>query len=103
MPAAWLHIQGVKPPATHDISRLLLSLRAFSIFAVQCRYDDEPEHLSLDRTVWCNQAGTHTLSMRRTSRRSPQRARPRKGCASRPTAGDETPRALASVSAAAGP
>ncbi len=34
----------------------LLPLRAFSTFAVQCRYDDEPEHLSLDRTVWCNRA-----------------------------------------------
>ena len=47
---AWLHITGVKPPATHDLARLLLllekagvditallSLRAFSTFAVQCR------------------------------------------------------------------
>ena len=31
----------------------LLSLRAFSTFAVQCRYDDEPEELSLDRAAWC--------------------------------------------------
>ena len=34
----------------------LLSLRAFSTFAVQCRYDDEPEELSLDRAAWCNRA-----------------------------------------------
>jgi len=46
-----LHTTGVKPPATHDLARLLLlleksgvnitdllSLRAFSTFAVQCRY-----------------------------------------------------------------
>ena len=59
----------MKPPVTHDISRLLLlleqsgldttdllTLRAFSTFAVQCRYDDEPEELSLDRIVWCNRA-----------------------------------------------
>jgi HEPN domain-containing protein len=66
---AWLHTTGVKPPATHDLARLLLlleqsgvditdllSLRAFSTFAVQCRYDDEPEELSLDRAAWCNRA-----------------------------------------------
>jgi hypothetical protein len=60
---------GVKPPATHDLARLLLlleqsgvdttdllPLRAFSTFAVQCRYDDEPEELSLDRIAWCNTA-----------------------------------------------
>ena len=41
---AWLHITA------------LLSLRAFSTFAVQCRYDDEPEELSLDRAAWCNRA-----------------------------------------------
>ena len=34
----------------------LLSLRAFSTFAVQCRYDDEPEELSLNRAAWCNRA-----------------------------------------------
>jgi hypothetical protein len=34
----------------------LLPLRAFSTFAVQCRYDDEPEELSLDRIAWCNTA-----------------------------------------------
>ena len=66
---AWLRSTGVKPPATHDIARLLLllelagidttdllPLRAFTTFAVQCRYDDEPEHLGLDRAAWCNRA-----------------------------------------------
>lgn len=66
---AWIHATGSKPPATHDIARLLLlleqagvdtsellPLRAFTTFAVQFRYDDEPEELSLDRTAWCNRA-----------------------------------------------
>jgi HEPN domain-containing protein len=66
---AWIHATGSKPPATHDIARLLLlleqagvetsellPLRAFTSFAVQYRYDDEPEDFSLDRTGWCNRA-----------------------------------------------
>jgi HEPN domain-containing protein len=66
---AWLHIIGTKPPQTHDLARLLLllqdsgvditellPLRAFTTFAVQCRYEDEPEHLGLDRDAWCNRA-----------------------------------------------
>jgi predicted nucleotidyltransferase len=52
---AWIHATGSKPPATHDIPRLLLllelagvdttellPLRAFTTFAVQYRYQDEP-------------------------------------------------------------
>jgi len=31
-------------------------LRAFSTFAVQCRYDDDPDELGLDRAAWCNRA-----------------------------------------------
>jgi HEPN domain-containing protein len=63
-----LHL-GVKPPHSHDIARLLLlleqadvevnqlqPLRAFTTFAVQDRYDDEPEELGLDRTAWCQRA-----------------------------------------------
>ncbi|MCX5926693.1 MAG: HEPN domain-containing protein [Cyanobium sp. LacPavin_0920_WC12_MAG_63_22] len=66
---AWLHHLGSTPPSTHDISRLLLllqeagvevkdllPLQAFTSFAVQYRYDDEPEELSLDRTAWCERA-----------------------------------------------
>lgn len=66
---ALLHIKGVQPPATHDIARLLLllqqagvditdllPLRAFTTFAVQYRYDDEPDELNLDRHDWCNRA-----------------------------------------------
>ena len=66
---AWLHIEGIKPPQTHDLARMLLllqdtgvnitdllPLRAFTTFAVQYRYDDEPEQLGLDRTAWCNRA-----------------------------------------------
>jgi len=34
----------------------LLALRAFTTFAVQCRYDDEPEDLGLDRRAWCARA-----------------------------------------------
>lgn len=64
-----MHQLGVKPPPTHDIARLLVlleqvdvdvsglqPLRAFTTFAVQDRYDDEPEHLGLDRTAWCQRA-----------------------------------------------
>ena len=66
---AWPHILGIKPPATHDLARLLLlleqagvdvsdllPLRAFTTFAVQFRYDDEPEELGLNRFEWCNRA-----------------------------------------------
>lgn len=58
-----------QPPHSHDIARLLvlleqagvdvselLPLRAFTTFAVQGRYDDEPEELGLDRTAWCLRA-----------------------------------------------
>lgn len=66
---AWLQHLGVKPPHSHDIARLLvlleqagvdvrelLALRAFTTFAVQGRYDDEPEELGLDRIAWCQRA-----------------------------------------------
>ncbi len=62
----WLRHLGVPPPHSHDIARLLVlleqagvdvdelfPLRAFTTFAVQGRYDDEPEELGLDRTAWC--------------------------------------------------
>jgi HEPN domain-containing protein len=63
---AWLRQLGVQPSHSHDIARLLvllertgvdvnqlLPLRAITTFAVQGRYDDEPEELDLDRTAWC--------------------------------------------------
>lgn len=66
---AWLYIVNTKPPHTHDLARLLLllqqadvdttdllSMRAFNTFAVQYRYDDEPEDLGLDRCAWCDRA-----------------------------------------------
>jgi len=66
---AWLQHLAVKPPHSHDIARLLvlleqagidvnplLPLRAFTTFAVQGRYDDEPEDLGLDRVAWCQRA-----------------------------------------------
>lgn len=66
---AWLQHLDVKPPHSHDIARLLvlleqagvnvrelLALRAFTTFAVQGRYDDEPEELGLDRIAWCQRA-----------------------------------------------
>lgn len=36
--------------------KALLPLRAFTRFAVQYRYDDEPEELCLDRAAWCDRA-----------------------------------------------
>ena len=60
---AWLISLGSEVPYSHDIARLLLlleqadvdvtdllPLRAFTTYAVQFRYDDEPEDLGLDRT-----------------------------------------------------
>lgn len=66
---AWLIALGQDAPRSHDIARLLLllqasgvdvsdlfSLRAFTAYAVEYRYDDEPEVLGLDRANWCDQA-----------------------------------------------
>lgn len=65
---AWLSTLGLRVPRSHDIARLLLLLeaagmdvgellpwRAFTVYAVQFRYDDEPDVLGLDRERWCNQ------------------------------------------------
>jgi IMP dehydrogenase len=32
------------------------ALGVLNLEGVQCRYDDEPEHLGLDRAAWCNRA-----------------------------------------------
>ena len=68
---AWLHTLGTKPPPTQDLARLLLLLqeleldvnvgdllpfRAFTTFAVQTRYEDEPDELGLDRADWSDRA-----------------------------------------------
>ena len=49
------------PPRQHssDVARHRPTAvaRAFTSFAVQYRYDDEPEELSLDRTAWCESRG----------------------------------------------
>jgi hypothetical protein len=68
---AWLSTLGLPLPRSHDIARLLLLLesagvevselmpwRAFAVYAVQFRYDDEPDVLGLDRGLWCDQAET---------------------------------------------
>lgn len=65
---AWLHSCDLQPPQTHDLALLLLlqeagvdisdlwQLRALTTFAVQFRYDDEPEEFGLDRVAWCQRA-----------------------------------------------
>jgi HEPN domain-containing protein len=62
---AWILSRDLKAPFTHDIADLLQILREqgieissylqfsqFTLFAVQLRYDDEPESLDLDRQQW---------------------------------------------------
>ena len=41
--------------------------RAFTTFAVQYCYDDEPEELSLDRTAWCDRAEALIEQMERAT------------------------------------
>jgi len=62
---AWILSRDLKAPFTHDIADLLqilneqgvdptpyLQFSQFTLFAVQLRYDDEPEPLDLDRQHW---------------------------------------------------
>lgn len=62
---AWILSRDLKAPFTHDIAELLqilseqgneispyLQFSQFTLFAVQLRYDDEPEPLDLDRQHW---------------------------------------------------
>ena len=64
---AWLYLSGVEPPFTHDLVALLKllnqagidiapyrDLARFTDFAVQIRYDDQPELQNLDRPIWNN-------------------------------------------------
>jgi HEPN domain-containing protein len=62
---AWILSRDLKAPFTHDIAELLqilieqgvemspyLEFSQFTLFAVQLRYDDEPEPLNLNRQHW---------------------------------------------------
>jgi HEPN domain-containing protein len=65
---AWLVHLGEIPPPTHDLNRLLRlleqqavdtgrfrSLARLTLFAVQVRYDADPQPLGLDRAAFQNQ------------------------------------------------
>lgn len=62
---AWLYLNGVQPPFTHDLVTLMKlldqagldiapyrDLTRFTDFAVQIRYDDQPGLQNLDRVNW---------------------------------------------------
>jgi HEPN domain-containing protein len=66
---AWLYLSGTQPPFTHDLVALLKlldqagididpyrDLARFTDFAVQVRYDDQPELQNLDRSSWNTRA-----------------------------------------------
>lgn len=62
---AWLYLMGVEPPFTHDLVALVKlleqagididlyrDLARFTDFAVQIRYDHQPDPQNLDRSSW---------------------------------------------------
>lgn len=66
---AWLYLSGVQPPFTHDLVALFKllgqtgiditpyrDLARFTDFAVQIRYDEQPDLQNLDRPVWNDRA-----------------------------------------------
>jgi len=66
---AWLNLTGIQPPFTHDLVALLKlleevgiditpyrDLARFTDFAVQVRYDDQPDLQNLDRSSWNDRA-----------------------------------------------
>lgn len=66
---AWLYLSGVEPPFTHDLVALFKllqeagidiapyrNLARFTDFAVQVRYDDQPDLQNLDRSSWNGKA-----------------------------------------------
>lgn len=66
---AWLYLSGVEPPFTHDLVALLKlleqvgvdiaiyrDLARFTDFAVQIRYDDQPDLQNLQRSSWNDRA-----------------------------------------------
>ena len=73
---AWLYISGVQPPFTHDLVALLKllsqtgidinpyrDLARFTDFAVQIRYDVQPELQNLERTIWNDRAAALVTSI----------------------------------------
>ena len=73
---AWLYLTGVEPPFTHDLVALLKllnqagidiapyrDLARFTDFAVQIRYDDQPELQGLDRSAWNNRVAALVSSI----------------------------------------
>ena len=66
---AWLLLLGEDPPHTHNLTALFsrladlgaapepfLPLEAFTDFAVQLRYDADPEPMNLQRDFWIQRA-----------------------------------------------
>ena len=73
---AWLYLSGVEPPFTHDLVALLKlleeagidiapyrDLARFTDFAVQVRYDDQPDLQNLDRSSWNGRAEALVMSI----------------------------------------
>ncbi|MFN9644790.1 MAG: HEPN domain-containing protein [Cyanobacteriota bacterium] len=73
---AWLYISGVEPPFTHVLVALLKvleevgidiapyrDLARFTDFAVQVRYDDQPDLQNLDRSSWNDRAEALVMSI----------------------------------------
>lgn len=73
---AWLYLSGEEPPFTHDLVALLKllnqagidiapyrDLARFTDFAVQIRYDDQPELQNLDRSFWNDRADALVTSI----------------------------------------
>jgi HEPN domain-containing protein len=73
---AWLYLSGVEPPFTHDLVALLKlleqggidiatyrDLTRFTDFAVQIRYDDQPDLQNLQRSSWNDRAEALVISI----------------------------------------
>lgn len=73
---AWLYLSGAEPPFTHDLVALLKllnqagidiapyrDLARFTDFAVQIRYDDQPELQNLDLSFWNDRADALVTSI----------------------------------------
>ena len=73
---AWLYLLEQDPPFTHDLVALFKlldragvdisafrELARFTDFAVQIRYDDQPDLQGLDRLVWNRKAETLVMAV----------------------------------------